>query len=484
MRVIIAPLILTLGVAVVTGCSSNSSATISSIVGEWSCHKGDNPSSRVIYTDDGQGMFPSPGDTNGNSLFDRADRRLFFHYELSGHEIAIRPYSMEVILSPEDYGQISTLLGTGNFQLIATGTVRSTGAVDDVVFSTVVINGDQMTFRQTRDLKNGVEQELSDVMKAPETCTRTNRSTSATAKVSQSVAPTFPAAPAPYTAPQASDVAAPAPHSSPPAQQRAWGLVATVNGIPISRAMFEYYAKNTSGKPATELTAEQRGQLLDNLIRGELIAQESVKQGLDNTGDTASLLALSRLQILQQAGSTHYLEDKTPTDAELKAEYDAQVAGMPKTQYHARHILVASQDAAQKIIDELTKGAKFEDLAKKESSDSSKDQGGDLGWFSPSSMAPPFVNAVVALKKGEFTQTPVQTQYGWHVILLLDTRDTPVPPFDQIKDRVTQIVGQKKFRAYEDDLMKTAKIDKMAYAGAPTSSGGAVALVTPAKPGQ
>jgi peptidyl-prolyl cis-trans isomerase C len=236
--------------------------------------------------------------------------------------------------------------------------------------------------------------------------------------------------------------------------------LATVNGTPISRAMFEYYAKNTAGKPSAELSAEQREQLLDNLIRGEIIAEESVKQGLEKSSDTASLLALSRLEILQQAGATHYLEDKKPSDADLKAEYDAQVAGMPKMQYHARHILVATQDAAQKIIDQLKKGAKFEDLAKKDSMDSSKEQGGELGWFTPSNMVKPFADAVVQLKKGEVTSTPVQSQYGWHVIQLLDTRETPVPPLDQVKDRVAQLVETKKFRAYQDDLLKTAKVEK------------------------
>src|ERR1039457_4680781 len=95
--------------------------------------------------------------------------------------------------------------------------------------------------------------------------------------------------------------------------------IASVNGTPSSRAMFEYYAKNTASKLAAELTAEQRAQLLDNLIRGEVIAEEAVKEGLDKTTDTASLLQLSRLEILQQAGATHYLEDKKPSAAELKA---------------------------------------------------------------------------------------------------------------------------------------------------------------------
>ena len=237
--------------------------------------------------------------------------------------------------------------------------------------------------------------------------------------------------------------------------------VATVNGVTISRDMYDYYVRNTAGKASTELTADQRTQLLDNLVRGEIVAQEAEKQGLDKAGDTRSMLALSRLQVLEQAGAEHFLADKKPTDAELQAEYRQQIDAMPKTQYHARHILVASQGEAQQILDQLKKGAKFEDLAKKDSIDpGSKNQGGDLGWFSPSNMVKPFADAVTGLQKGQTSQQPVQTQYGYHVIQLLDTRETPVPPFDQVKDRVTQLVQQKKFRAYQDDLLKTAKVDK------------------------
>jgi peptidyl-prolyl cis-trans isomerase C len=237
--------------------------------------------------------------------------------------------------------------------------------------------------------------------------------------------------------------------------------VATVNGTHISRDTYDYYVRNTAGKPPSELSADQRNQLLDNLVRGEIVAQEAAKQGLDKNGDTRSLLTLSRLQILEQAGAEHYLQDKKPTDAELQAEYHQQIDAMPKTQYHARHILVANQAEAQQIIDQLKKGAKFDDLAKKVSIDpGSKNNGGDLGWFSPSTMVKPFADAVMALQKGQTTQQPVQTQYGWHVIQLLETRETPVPPFDQVKDRVTQLVQQKKFRAYQDDLLKSAKVEK------------------------
>jgi peptidyl-prolyl cis-trans isomerase C len=237
--------------------------------------------------------------------------------------------------------------------------------------------------------------------------------------------------------------------------------IATVNGTNIGRDTYEYYVRNTAGKAASELTPDQRSQLLDNLVRGEIVAQQAEKDGLDTKGDTRSLLQLSRLQILEQAGAERYLQDKKPTDAELQAEYRQQVDAMPKTQYHARHILVANQNEAQQITEQLKKGAKFDDLAKKDSIDpGSKNQGGDLGWFSPGNMVKAFADAVTALKKDEITPQPVQTQYGWHVIQLLDTRETPVPPFDQVKDRVTQLVQQKKFRAYQDDLLKTAKVEK------------------------
>lgn len=253
--------------------------------------------------------------------------------------------------------------------------------------------------------------------------------------------------------------------------------VATINGVAIDQNTFDYYVKSAAGKPSSELSAEQRSQYLDNLVRGEVVAQQAEKDGLGKSGDTAALLVLSRLQIMQQAEAESYLKDKKPSDTDLKAEYDKQVAAMPRTQYHARHILVPTQEQAQKIIDQLKKGAKFEDLAKADSTDSSKSQGGDLGWFSPASMVKPFADAVQALKKNEYTQTPVQSQFGWHVIQLLDTRDTPVPPFDQVKDRLSQIVQQEKFKDYTNTLMSQAKIEK---SNAPAAS--AAPAAAPAAP--
>jgi peptidyl-prolyl cis-trans isomerase C len=236
--------------------------------------------------------------------------------------------------------------------------------------------------------------------------------------------------------------------------------VAVVNGTPISRTVFEFYAKSATHKSLAELPPEAKSQLLDNLIRAQVLSQQASKDGLDKKEDIQSQISLTRVQVLGEAEASSYLKDKPPTDAQLHAEYDAAIAAMPKTEYHARHILVATQGDAQFIIDQLKGGASFEELAKTKSTDSSKDQGGDLGWFAPTTMVKPFADAVMALKKGETTQAPVQTPFGWHVIQLLDTRDQTPPQFDAVKQRVQQLVQEKKIRAYQDELMKTAAIKK------------------------
>jgi peptidyl-prolyl cis-trans isomerase C len=284
---------------------------------------------------------------------------------------------------------------------------------------------------------------------------------SGAAWTASSPAPAAAAAPAPAAAPAAAGAPA-APKAKAPkrAATSAEPPVATINGIPLSRAVFDYYVKSTTGKSVTDLPPETRDQLLDSLIRGEVLSQQAVKEGLDKSQDVASQVVLAHLQVLGEAAATSYLKDKPATDTQVRAEYDAQIAQMPKTQYHARHILVSSQDAAQQVIDQLKAGASFEELAKTKSIDSTKDQGGDLGWFAPSTMVKPFATAVMGLKKGETTQTPVQTPFGWHVIELLDTREETPPQFETVKQRVQQLVQQKKVHDYQEELMKTAVVKK------------------------
>ncbi len=237
--------------------------------------------------------------------------------------------------------------------------------------------------------------------------------------------------------------------------------VAVVNGTPIPRGDYDAFLKNLlQGKPATDLTPEQKTQVLDELITMQLVSTQALKDGLDKDPDVAANLDVVRMRILSDAESQKFLKDKEPTDAELHAEYDSAIGAMDKTEYHARHILVPTKEKADQLIKKIKAGAKFEDVAKAESTDNSKTSGGDLGWFTLTRMVKPFGDAVKSLKKGEMTQEPVQTQFGWHIIKLDDTREVAAPPFDQVKAQVTKGVIQKKLIAYVDDLKKNAKIEK------------------------
>jgi peptidyl-prolyl cis-trans isomerase C len=238
--------------------------------------------------------------------------------------------------------------------------------------------------------------------------------------------------------------------------------VATVDSSSISPGELAAYQQDLmrGRQQQTELTPEQKAQTLDQLISMQVLANQAVKEGSDKEPDVAAQLAIQRVRVLADGEAQKYLKGKEPTDAEIKAEYDSQVAALDKTEYKARHILVDSKEKAQAVIKKIKGGAKFEDVAKAESSDNSKASGGDLGWFNLQRMVPPFSAAVKGLKKGEMTQEPVQTQFGWHVIRLDDTRDSPPPPFEQVKAQVANSLMQKKLIAYVDGLKKDAKIEK------------------------
>lgn len=237
-------------------------------------------------------------------------------------------------------------------------------------------------------------------------------------------------------------------------------VVATVDGTELTRNTFDFYVKAATGKGSSELSPEERQQALDSLVRMELVASQARKEGLDKDKEIAAALELSRLDVLQRGLQARYLKDKTPTEQELRAEYETQAAQMPRTEYRARHILVQTEDFAKSLLARLAKGEKFEQLAAKESLDSSKERGGDLGWFTPATMVKPFADAVMTMKKGQVTAQPVQSQYGWHIIRLEDTREVQPPPFDQVKQQLNQVVLAKKFKGYSDELLKTAKVEK------------------------
>ncbi|SRR6266403_328173 len=238
--------------------------------------------------------------------------------------------------------------------------------------------------------------------------------------------------------------------------------VAVVNGVAIPRANYDAFLKNLlQGKPVPpDLTAEQKNQVLDELITMQLVSAQALKDGVDKDPEVAANLEVLRLRVLSDGESQKFLKGKDPTDAELHAEYDSDITAMDKTEYHARHILVASKEKAEQLIKKLKGGAKFEDVAKAESTDNSKTSGGDLGWFTATRMVKPFADAVKGLKKGETTPEPVQTQYGWHIIKLEETREVTPPPFEQVKAQVSKNLIQKKLVAYVEEMKKTAKIEK------------------------
>jgi peptidyl-prolyl cis-trans isomerase C len=234
----------------------------------------------------------------------------------------------------------------------------------------------------------------------------------------------------------------------------------TVNGKPISAQLFEDYTMAVARKPSSELTQEDRDQIKENLVRIMLIADQAEKDGLAKDPEVATRLELARLNLLQQASAQKYLKDRSPTEDELRAEFQAQVEATPLIEYHARHILVSSEDLAKKVIEQLKGGADFGNLAKRVSADKgSAAKGGDLDWFSPAAMDKQFSDSLALLKNGDYTRTPVQTQYGFHVIQLLGTRDRTPPAYEDVKDRLGQIIMSKKFKAYSDEMVKNAKIE-------------------------
>jgi peptidyl-prolyl cis-trans isomerase C len=237
-------------------------------------------------------------------------------------------------------------------------------------------------------------------------------------------------------------------------------IAVKINGKAFSVEMFEAYATLAARRPAKELNAEQRAQLLDAFIAMQVAADTAEKSGLAKKPDVDSQLAINRMNILSNALFKKYVDEHEVTETEMKAEYDAQVNSTGR-EYRARHILVESRAAADDMVAQLNKGADFAKLAEKNSIDGSAKQGGDLGWFNLKSMVPQFSNAVAALEKGKYTPAPVQSQFGWHVIKLEDTRAPAAPPFEDVKDQVKNFVQQKKVQAYAEDLKKTAKIEKI-----------------------
>lgn len=234
---------------------------------------------------------------------------------------------------------------------------------------------------------------------------------------------------------------------------------AIVNGKAVPKARMEVLAQQlaAAGRP---VTPEMQGQLREEVIAREVFMQEAQKQGLDATDDYKNQLELARQAILIRQLFDNYRKTNPVTDAEVQAEYDKFVAANSGREFKARHILVETEDQAKKILADLKKGAKFEDIAKKQSKDpGSGANGGDLDWANPASFVPEFSEAMIKLNKGEMTQVPVKSQFGYHIIRVDDIRQAQLPKLEEVKPQVTQQLQQQRLQKYQEELRAKAKVE-------------------------
>ena len=235
-------------------------------------------------------------------------------------------------------------------------------------------------------------------------------------------------------------------------------VLATVNGEAITEETFNLYLQQRAAQGQQNPAEVDRKAVLEQLISRELIYQDAVKNKLEKDEAVQRELALQREETLIGAAIRKRLDTIEVDDARLRQEYDKMVASTDVQEHKARHILSESEDAAKAIIAELDKGAKFADLAKEKSTGPSAKDGGDLGWFNPQQMVPEFSAAAAKLDKGEYTKSPVKTQFGWHVILLEDRRKATPPPFEQVKPQLQQMMMSEQLNAYVDELRAKAKV--------------------------
>ncbi|HRX70789.1 MAG: peptidylprolyl isomerase [Candidatus Competibacteraceae bacterium] len=260
----------------------------------------------------------------------------------------------------------------------------------------------------------------------------------------------------PEAAPAPAATAAPA--AAQPVEFNIPDPVAVVNGKPISKATFEQYAQQLRNRAKTD-TPEASKALVDQLVMEELLVQEANKEKLADDPQIKQQLEIVKRSLLASTVVRRMLSENAPSEDAIKKEYETATAAMKGKEYKAAHILVDSEDKAKEVIAELKKGGDFAELAKTKSSDSSAANGGDLGWFTPSMMVPPFAQAVAKMEKGKFSEEPVQTPFGWHVILLEDTRDATPPSLDELKPQIQQMLQSKMVNDYLEKLKSGAKIE-------------------------
>lgn len=233
---------------------------------------------------------------------------------------------------------------------------------------------------------------------------------------------------------------------------------ALVNGVSIAQSRVDMAVKAEVAQGQTD-SPELRKSIRGNLIKRELMLQQAAKLGLDKTPEVAQEIDLAKQSVLINAYLLDYMKKNPVSDEMLKQEYEARKAKLGGKEYNVRHILVETEDEAKAIIAQLGKKMKFEKLVSKSKDTGSSAQGGSLGWAVPSNFVPPFAAALQALKKGEYTKIPVQTQFGWHVIQVEDERAMKIPTFEEVKPQLQQRLQQQAIQKQIIDLEGQAKIE-------------------------
>ncbi|NCT95891.1 MAG: peptidylprolyl isomerase [Comamonadaceae bacterium] len=234
--------------------------------------------------------------------------------------------------------------------------------------------------------------------------------------------------------------------------------VAIVNGKPVPTARVDALVQQieATGRPVDDAV---RAQIKEEVVLREIFMQEAQKKGVANTTEFKNQMELARQTIMIRALFADYQKKHPVTDEEIKAEYDKFAAASAGKEYKARHILVEKEDEAKAIIASLKKGAKFEDIAKKQSKDpGSGANGGDLDWAPAANYVPEFSQALLKLEKGQLADAPVQSQFGWHVIRVDDIRDAEIPKLEDLKPQIAQQLAQQKMQKYQQDLRDKAKV--------------------------
>ncbi|MDH3848413.1 MAG: peptidylprolyl isomerase [Gammaproteobacteria bacterium] len=228
--------------------------------------------------------------------------------------------------------------------------------------------------------------------------------------------------------------------------------MATVNGADIDSTVFDAYLESRFQKPAAQATPDELATVEQELTDIYLLTTQPKAEEFSEDPQIKAQLELQYRGTIAQAVARDFVTTNPASDAEILAEYEAQLEQSSDQQYKARHILVQTQAEAQDLIAQLDEGADFQALAKEHSTGPSGPNGGDLGWFAPDQMVKPFADAVIALDDGAFTTAPVQTQFGWHVILREESRENEPPTLESVRDAIKQRVEQTKFQDYMQGL--------------------------------